>query len=141
MKNGMHTNNHYSYQSSTTLYASDDNEDATTTSSSTLGDSEQTLLGISGITASVIMLYSESILFQTGCGLPAGPLGLVGAAEGISYLGVVGLVGYSLFTKIRTVGSFFMILLCGVCVAVAVYLLLLVIRKCEECNRVIRLCG
>ena len=48
------------------------------------------------------MLYSESVLFQTGCGLPAGPLGLVGAAEGISYLSVVGLVGYSLYTKIRT---------------------------------------
>jgi len=48
------------------------------------------------------MIYSESVLFQTGCGLPAGPAGLVGAAEGVSYLGVVGLVGFSLFTKITT---------------------------------------
>lgn len=67
-----------------------------------LGDSESTLLGITGIIASIIMLYSESVLFRTGCGLPAGPFGLVGAAEGISYLGVVVLVGFSLFTKIRT---------------------------------------
>ena len=48
------------------------------------------------------MIYSESVLFQTGCGLPAGPAGLVGAAEGLSYLSVVGLVGYSVYTKIRT---------------------------------------
>lgn len=48
------------------------------------------------------MLYSESVLFRTGCGLPAGPLGLVGAVEGLSYLGVVVLVGYSLYVKIRT---------------------------------------
>ena len=48
------------------------------------------------------MLYSESVLFRTGCGLPTGPFGMVGATEGISYLGVVVLVGFSLFTKIRT---------------------------------------
>jgi len=67
-----------------------------------LGDSESTLLGITGIIASLIMLFSESVLFRTGCGLPAGPAGLVGAAEGVSYLGVVVLVGFSLFTKIKT---------------------------------------
>lgn len=32
-----------------------------------------------------------------GCGLPAGPFGLLGATEGLSYLAVVGLVGYQLF--------------------------------------------
>ncbi len=61
-----------------------------------------TLLGISGLIASTIVLYSESVLFNTGCGLPAGPFGLVGAVEGISYLGVVGLIGFSLYTKIKT---------------------------------------
>lgn len=61
-----------------------------------------TLLGITGLIASSTVLYSESVLFNTGCGLPAGPFGLVGAIEGISYLGVVGLVGYSLYTKIST---------------------------------------
>ncbi len=30
------------------------------------------LLGISGLIASTIVLYSESVLFNTGCGLPAG---------------------------------------------------------------------
>jgi len=60
------------------------------------------LLGISGLIASTIVLYSESVLFNTGCGLPAGPFGLVGAVEGISYLGVVGLIGFSLYTKIKT---------------------------------------
>lgn len=87
--------------SDTKLYSNEegDNEVA----QSQLGESEQTLLGVAGFVASITMLYSESVLFQTGCGLPAGPAGLVGAAEGVSYLGVVGLVGYSLFTKIRTV--------------------------------------
>ncbi|KAK1743830.1 hypothetical protein QTG54_005427 [Skeletonema marinoi] len=60
-----------------------------------------TLLGISGLIASTIVLYSESVLFNTGCGLPAGPFGLVGAVEGISYLGVVGLIGFSLYTKVK----------------------------------------
>lgn len=87
--------------SDTKLYSNEegDNEVA----QSQLDESEQTLLGVAGFVASITMLYSESVLFQTGCGLPAGPAGLVGAAEGVSYLGVVGLVGYSLFTKIRTV--------------------------------------
>ena len=67
-----------------------------------VGSSDQLILGISGLVASSIVLYSESVLFQTGCGLPAGPFGLVGAMEGVSYLGVVGLVGFSLYTKIRT---------------------------------------
>lgn len=82
----------------TKLYSEDDaNEDLPTFS-----DSDSTLLGAVGVVASIIMVYSESVLFRTGCGLPAGPFGLVGAAEGVSYLGVVVLVGYSLFTKIRT---------------------------------------
>ena len=60
------------------------------------------LLGVSGLIASIVVLYSESVLFNTGCGLPAGPFGLVGAVEGISYLGVVGLIGFSLYAKIKT---------------------------------------
>lgn len=60
------------------------------------------LLGVSGLIASITVLYSESVLFNTGCGLPAGPFGIVGAVEGISYLGVVGLIGFSLYAKIKT---------------------------------------
>jgi hypothetical protein len=79
-------------------YANEDDSDE----EEVVGSSDQLILGISGLVASSIVLYSESVLFQTGCGLPAGPFGLVGAMEGISYLGVVGLVGFSLYTKIRT---------------------------------------
>jgi hypothetical protein len=39
---------------------------------------------------------------STGCGLPAGPFGLYGALEGLSYLWVVGLVGFSIYTKATT---------------------------------------
>ena len=46
------------------------------------------------------MLWSEYTLKTTGCGLPAGPGGLLGALEGISYLFVVGLVGFSVYTKV-----------------------------------------
>ena len=91
----------------TKLFSGDDDESSDNIA---LSDSDQTILGITGLFASFIMLYSESVLFQTGCGLPAGPLGLVGAAEGISYLGVVVLVGYSLFTKIKTVSHLIIIL-------------------------------
>ena len=38
----------------------------------------------------------------TGCGLPAGPGGSIGALEGLSYLWVVGLVGFSVYTKVKT---------------------------------------
>ena len=79
--------------SSTTLFANKSNE------SSTIDDST---LGIAGLLTSTIMLYSESVLFRTGCGLPAGPYGLIGAVEGVSYLGTTLLVGYSIYTKIKS---------------------------------------
>ncbi len=37
-----------------------------------------------------------------GCGLPPGPSGLLGAAEGVSYLVVGGVVLWSLATKLST---------------------------------------
>ncbi|KAJ1453383.1 hypothetical protein M885DRAFT_443867 [Pelagophyceae sp. CCMP2097] len=48
------------------------------------------------------MAWSEFTLKTTGCGLPAGPGGLLGAAEGISYLAILGIVGASLATKVKT---------------------------------------
>ena len=45
---------------------------------------------------------SEFTLKTTGCGLPAGPFGLVGAVEGVSYLAIVGIIGASLTKKVRT---------------------------------------
>ena len=53
------------------------------------GDRPLDLGGILGSLASTVVLYSEFVLKTTGCGLPAGPFGLVGAIEGVSYLGVV----------------------------------------------------
>jgi hypothetical protein len=67
-----------------------------------MSEADQTLLGVSRTLAALVVLYSEFTLKATGCGLPAGPFGLLGAAEGIGYLAVVGLAGYSLYTKVRT---------------------------------------
>lgn len=67
-----------------------------------MAESDQVIVGATGTVASLIMLYSEYTLKTTGCGLPAGPFGLLGAAEGVSYLGVVALVAYSIFTKFKT---------------------------------------
>ena len=53
-----------------------------------------------GALANPVVLYSEWVLKTTGSGLPPGPGGLYGAAEGISYLVVVGIVGWSIATKV-----------------------------------------
>ena len=68
-----------------------------------LAPSDQGVLGGAGTAAACVMLYSEFVLLTTGCGLPAGPFGLVGLFEGLSYLGVLGIGGFSIFTKIKTV--------------------------------------
>jgi hypothetical protein len=75
-------------------------DDSTETTS--MSESDQTLLGVTGTIAALVTLYSESVLKMTGCGLPAGPFGLVGGVEGLSYLGVTGIAAYSLYTKIKT---------------------------------------
>ena len=59
-------------------------------------------IGVAGVVSNVICDYSLYVLRTTSCGLPPGPLGLLGAAEGISYLVVVGLFAWSLVTKITT---------------------------------------
>lgn len=55
-----------------------------------------------GLVANPVVLVSEYFLKTTGEGLPPGPGGLYGATEGISYLVVVGVVGWSLYTKVKT---------------------------------------
>ena len=51
---------------------------------------KQNVVGdVVSVSASSVVLYSEWTLSQTGCGLPAGPYGIVGGIEGISYLLVV----------------------------------------------------
>mmetsp|Transcript_30093 Transcript_30093/g.43756 ORF Transcript_30093/g.43756 Transcript_30093/m.43756 type:complete len:198 (-) Transcript_30093:1728-2321(-) len=78
---------------------SNDNDDA---SKIVMSEEDQVALGAAGTIASLITLYSESVLKSTGCGLPAGPFGLVGAMEGLSYLGVVGIASFSLYKKVKT---------------------------------------
>jgi hypothetical protein len=71
-----------------------------------LGQSDQGVLGAIGAVAALIVLFSEYTLKTTGCGLPAGPLGLVGLVEGLSYLSVVGIGSFSLCIKVKTVSSY-----------------------------------
>lgn len=62
----------------------------------------QAIVGVGGCVSCAIMGYSLYTLRHTGCGLPPGPGGLVGAAEGLSYLYVCALVAYSAVKKVRT---------------------------------------
>lgn len=55
-----------------------------------------------GLIANPVVLVSEYFLKTTGEGLPPGPGGLYGATEGVSYLVIVGIVGWSLYTKVKT---------------------------------------
>lgn len=48
------------------------------------------------------VFWSEYTLKTTGCGLPAGPGGALGALEGVSYLVVAGVFLWSIATKVRT---------------------------------------
>lgn len=52
--------------------------------------------------ANPVVLVSEYFLKTTGEGLPPGPGGIYGATEGISYLVIVGVVGWSIYTKVKT---------------------------------------
>ncbi|CAN6450594.1 unnamed protein product [Victoria cruziana] len=78
-----------------------DREEDTGDSSSDVG-----ILGTaaiaSGLISSPVIGWSLYTLKTTGCGLPPGPGGAIGALEGISYLVVVGIVSWSLVTKART---------------------------------------
>ena len=55
-----------------------------------------------GLAAQPIMWWSLWTLKTTGCGLPAGPFGLYGALEGLSYLIVAGFVLASIYSKATT---------------------------------------
>jgi hypothetical protein len=52
--------------------------------------------------ALAIVLWSEAALVTTGCGLPAGPGGALGAAEGVGYLVLFGVLGTSVALRLRT---------------------------------------
>ncbi len=57
---------------------------------------------VSGAVAVPVCLWSEFTLQQTGCGLPPGPGGSLGALEGVSYLVLVGLLAASVQRKAAT---------------------------------------
>lgn len=59
-------------------------------------------IAVSGLVASPVIAYSLYTLKTTGCGLPPGPGGSLGALEGVSYLIVAGIVVWSIVTKVRT---------------------------------------
>ena len=58
--------------------------------------------GVSGSIAAPVVIWSAYTLFATGCGLPPGPAGALGALEGFSYLAVLGIVAWSASTKVKT---------------------------------------
>ena len=55
-----------------------------------------------GLVANAVVFVSLYFVATTGGGLPAGPFGLLGAAEGVSYLVVVGFVGAARRSKLST---------------------------------------
>lgn len=55
-----------------------------------------------GLISTPVIGWSLYTLKTTGCGLPPGPAGSIGALEGVSYLAVAGIVGWSLYTKTKT---------------------------------------
>lgn len=55
-----------------------------------------------GLLATPLIGWSLYTLKTTGCGLPPGPGGSLGALEGVSYLVVLGIVAWSLYTKSKT---------------------------------------
>eukprot|EP00249_Psilotum_nudum_P003469 c16878_g1_i1 orf=43-546(+) len=56
----------------------------------------------SSVVANPMVAWSLYTLKTTGCGLPPGPAGSIGALEGFSYLVIAGIVGWSVYTKVRT---------------------------------------
>lgn len=89
------------------------NDEETTTTTTTeeaeagttpVASSDGTILGVGGVSAALLTLWSEYTLRTTGCGLPAGPFGLVGLAEGLGYLTVTGIAGWSVVTRVQTGG-------------------------------------
>jgi hypothetical protein len=55
-----------------------------------------------GLIAVPVVAWSLYTLKTTGCGLPPGPGGSIGALEGVSFLVVFGVVGWSVYTKVKT---------------------------------------
>ena len=61
-----------------------------------------TAAAAAGLGSNAVMWASLYSVATTGGGLPAGPFGVVGLVEGVSYLLVVGLAGAALYGKVST---------------------------------------
>lgn len=81
-----------------TCKASKDADETTTTTTTTT----EIAAVVAGLVSNPIIGVSLYTLKTTGCGLPPGPGGSLGAAEGVSYLVVAGIVAWSVYTKVRT---------------------------------------
>ncbi|CAH9087013.1 unnamed protein product [Cuscuta epithymum] len=57
---------------------------------------------VGGLVSAPVIGWSLYTLKSTGCGLPPGPGGSLGALEGVSYLAAAAIVGWSLYTKSKT---------------------------------------
>lgn len=66
------------------------------------GGNVEAIAGTVVLVACVVTSVSLWTLYSTGCGLPPGPLGVVGAAEGVSYLAVAGCVVAATVKKFKT---------------------------------------
>ncbi|XAR57890.1 hypothetical protein NMG60_11026177 [Bertholletia excelsa] len=66
------------------------------------GDVVEKLAIAGGLVSAPVIGWSLYTLKTTGCGLPPGPGGSIGALEGVSYLVVVGIVAWSIYTKAKT---------------------------------------
>ncbi|KAL0019875.1 hypothetical protein WJX79_007051 [Trebouxia sp. C0005] len=75
---------------------------ASSASSFSTANTGQLAVGLLGLFAVPVVAWSEYTLRTTGCGLPPGPGGLLGATEGLSYLTVGALAVWSIVTKIST---------------------------------------
>lgn len=63
--------------------------------------SAEAAAGGGGLAAVAVVVWSLAALRDTGCGLPPGPGGMLGATEGLSYLVVAGLAGWGLLRQAR----------------------------------------
>lgn len=54
----------------------------------------------------ILPIHNSSVLScaASGCGLPPGPYGLLGAAEGLSYLAVLGFAGAGVGARVNSGG-------------------------------------
>lgn len=66
------------------------------------GSTVEYAAAIGGLLSTPIVGWSLYTLKTTGCGLPPGPGGSLGALEGVAYLAIVGIVGWSAYTKVKT---------------------------------------